>query len=476
MGGKNNCFNLLKRKLFGSGADVKPKDNCGKKKDKEKGEWISGRLKTSCPPSIKGPKLLTPPTTVLGKTLTEAEEAQSKHAVAVAIATAAAAEAAVAAAQAAAQVVRLTGSSGSYHHLELSRRVSAAVRIQSAFRGYLARKALRALKGLVKLQALIRGHMVRRQAQNAFRSMQALQRIQSQACFRRVKLTEENKISEQKLKAQRRFEIDRSGQKRWDGSRLTKEQTEVMFLSRQEATFRRERAKEYYLDHRDKKVVQKPTTSASSIPRHSNNETVEWNWIEHWMDSQSYQRGSESSSASSFGQNPVSEKRITEAKAGLDTLFKEEIQSKFSARELQNKRRLIRSQSPTNNTRKSTQRTMIRDDESYASSTASLPSYMVYTESAKAKARSNSTPRQRTSTLTGDSDHKSINKNCSFASLRSDASSTKLKLNFSSHPRSPAMRGLPGPVKSDRTITSIKDLSLDSDCSFLNLDRQRVFR
>ncbi|KAK4792741.1 hypothetical protein SAY86_023176 [Trapa natans] len=127
---------------------------------------FGGRWKRSArDPNRKGKSRLTFPAAddAIGISISSSSELDAnKHALAVAAATAAVAEAAIAAAQAAAEVVRLTGggagSSGTAAvpaiagetRCRLSLEDFAALRIQSAFRGYLVR-AFRAHPGILFL-------------------------------------------------------------------------------------------------------------------------------------------------------------------------------------------------------------------------------------------------------------------------------------------------------------------------------------
>uniref|UniRef100_A0A0E0EXZ9 DUF4005 domain-containing protein n=1 Tax=Oryza meridionalis TaxID=40149 RepID=A0A0E0EXZ9_9ORYZ len=106
--------------------------------------------------------------------------------------------------------------------------VAAAVMIQATYRGYLARKALCALRGLVKLQALIRGNLVRKQATATLRRMQALLVAQARLRAQRVRMLEEEedddvhahglghhhhrRSSPHHPRHRRSYEMDRSGE------------------------------------------------------------------------------------------------------------------------------------------------------------------------------------------------------------------------------------------------------------------------
>ncbi|KAJ1295518.1 hypothetical protein BS78_01G230400 [Paspalum vaginatum] len=98
---------------------------------------------------------------------------------------------------------------------------AAAARIQATFRGYLARKALCALRGLVKLQALVRGQLVRRQANATLRRMQALLEAQSRLRAQRARMLDADhavaapayqRRSPQNPRRRSSYEMDRSGE------------------------------------------------------------------------------------------------------------------------------------------------------------------------------------------------------------------------------------------------------------------------
>ncbi|XP_072953947.1 protein IQ-DOMAIN 3-like [Typha angustifolia] len=202
---------------------------------------------------------------------------QNQHAYSVALASAVAAEAAAVAAQAAAEVVRLTATTRMPGR---SMEEISAIKIQTAFRGYLARRALRALRGLVRLKSLVDGNSVRCQTENALRYMQMLLRVQLQIRSRRTRMSEENKALQRQLQLKRERELEKSNMgEDWDDSLQSKEQLEVTLLSRQEAAIRRERALAYAFSHQ----WRSSSRSLNLTITDPSNSQWGWSWLERWM-------------------------------------------------------------------------------------------------------------------------------------------------------------------------------------------------
>ncbi|KAJ7295583.1 hypothetical protein O6H91_14G009100 [Diphasiastrum complanatum] len=218
----------------------------------------------------------------ISEDLDDAAKEDREHALAVAAATAVAAEAAVAAANAAAAVAHLTGGSTSHLPCRASKEDWAALRIQTAFRGFLARRALKALKGLVKLQALFRGHAVRKQAAITLRCMQALVRVQARVRARQVRNSKEGQAVQWRLEQRRRLEAQRrESEQGWCASRRTAEEVQAKLQQKRDAAIRRERALAYAFSH------QWRANSRSRSQMYINNEPDKahwgWSWLERWM-------------------------------------------------------------------------------------------------------------------------------------------------------------------------------------------------
>lgn len=350
MAKRKSWFGWVKRLFITS----ESKDN----KKASKWGWSFGRIKQKQYPTITAPN----------RTLIEASAEQRKHALTVAIATAAAAEAAVAAAHAAAEVVKLTGASRSYLYLSKGDRSLAAIKIQSAFRAHLARKALRALKGVIKLQAIIRGEAVRRQVSNTLQNCPSNARNQVQIQERISHTAEQIKKSPKQKKKleEKELKYECHSQRTWDYSFLSREDIEAIWLRKQEAMLKRERMKQYSSSQRERKNPQMVEESVHNMDfgKESCRTLGEW---------------------------------LHKETCDWDVLYKPTLPSTFIKKELQEEGLSPKISIPRKSF--SLVKRSSNGDETSMSNSPVFPTYMAVTESSKAKMRSISTPKQRTGIL-----------------------------------------------------------------------------
>ncbi|XP_075508705.1 protein IQ-DOMAIN 17-like [Primulina tabacum] len=340
---------------------------------------------------------------------------EHRHAIAVAAATAAAATA-----KAAVEIIRLTQPT----NFPSFKQHSSAKVIQTAFRGYLARRALAALKGIVKLQALIRGQNVRKQANMTMKCMQALLRVQARVRDQRSRLSHdggrrsmpgETNRSMYLKDIRNRRSMSRDGSwanNEWRDSPSTLEELDDFVKARNEAESTRENTLAFAFSKQNKKYnegenLDEWTTAtkqweissrASTDHRRDSFKTVE---IDSQKTTSTY---SLTNARKSNCQSPLHRQSILHAAVSShhrSSSFHNITQSPITPS--------IVSKPRPPQVRSSSSR-CLKDESSYSttntpslrsmpcSNNTMMPSYMASTESAKARIRSHSAPRQRPST------------------------------------------------------------------------------
>ncbi|KAK8685461.1 hypothetical protein V6N13_041462 [Hibiscus sabdariffa] len=299
-----------------------------------------------------------------------------------------------------------------------------------------AKRALHALKGLIRLKSLIEGPVVKRQTASILRCMQELSRVQCQIRIRRTRMTEENRAFQRQLLQKHAKEIvNLQMGENWDDSLQSREQIEASLLNKHKAAMRRERAMAYSFTHqepifkvREIQVTEIPlllqqtwknaSRSMNLLFMDPNNPSWGWSWLERWMAARPWEgrgitekeQNNDQSSVKSAHTNYGREisKAYARYQLNLDKQSPKASQKanqSCSPKPASTPARKLKSASPRSsvvgpdddsrsiaslqserNRRHSIAGSLVHDNESLGSS-PSIPSYMVPTESARAKTR-----------------------------------------------------------------------------------------
>ncbi|KAK1441463.1 hypothetical protein QVD17_07372 [Tagetes erecta] len=150
-----------------------------------------------------------------------------------------------------------------------TREEMAAIKIQTAFRGHMARRAFLSLRTMTRLNSWIQGQAVKEQTASTLKRIQTMGRVQSQVRTRTTRMAEVNKT----LQRQQTQKREKVLYKDFDLSPKSKEQVEARRKSNKEAAERREKALAYAFSRQ-----QTWRNSQKSANVDANAINWEWSW------------------------------------------------------------------------------------------------------------------------------------------------------------------------------------------------------
>ncbi|KAJ3694980.1 hypothetical protein LUZ60_000357 [Juncus effusus] len=136
----------------------------------------------------------------------------------------------------------------------------AAVQIQSAFRSFLARRALKALKGIVKIQALVRGRKERKKVAVTYQCMQAIFRVQEKVRAQRLEASSDLSPLESDNSSPNPVKLAEDG---WCDKAGSVDEIRSKIQMRQDAAIKRERALSYALSSQQQWKAVTPNRKSS---------------------------------------------------------------------------------------------------------------------------------------------------------------------------------------------------------------------
>ncbi|GLT80053.1 hypothetical protein SLA2020_515160 [Shorea laevis] len=185
----------------------------------------------------------------------------------------------------------------------------AAIRIQTAFRAYKARKSLRHLKGMARLQTMIQASAIQKQATVTLNHLHSWCNIQAQIRARRLSMVTEGRLRQKKMENQLKLEAKLHGlEVEWSGGPETMEEILGRIHLREKAAVKRERAMAYAFSHQWR---------ANSNNNGLNNYELAkpnwgWSWMDRWITARPWEsrvpalKKLQSKQTSKVGKNPNS--------------------------------------------------------------------------------------------------------------------------------------------------------------------------